>query len=203
MLSFFLSYLLVYKYVVLFIVVALASFGIPLLPATALIMAAWAFAAQGYFDLYSIIIFTVLASVFGDMIGYGVSYRYGRGLFMKIGLKKLLLSSRFNTIEKLFSKHSNSSILLSRFLATSLGPVVNILAGLEKVSLKRFFFFDLIGEILYVIIFSGLGYIFGDQWEAISSISQDITTIVVLLIILIVLFILIWQVKNNRKQAYT
>ncbi len=40
MLSFFLSYLLIYKYVVLFIVVALASFGIPLLPATALIMAA-------------------------------------------------------------------------------------------------------------------------------------------------------------------
>jgi len=53
MLGFFLSYLLLYKYVVLFLVVATASFGLPV-PATALMMAAGAFIAQGYFDFAGI-----------------------------------------------------------------------------------------------------------------------------------------------------
>ena len=45
MIAFFLSYLLVYKYAILFFVVAVTSVGVPL-PATALIVAAGAFAAQ-------------------------------------------------------------------------------------------------------------------------------------------------------------
>lgn len=56
MLSFFLSYLLVYKYTVLFSVIALASFGAPI-PATALLIAAGAFAAQGYLDFQSIFLY--------------------------------------------------------------------------------------------------------------------------------------------------
>lgn len=53
MLTFLLSYLLVYKYTILFCVITGASFGIPL-PATALIMAAGAFAAQGYLSFSDI-----------------------------------------------------------------------------------------------------------------------------------------------------
>jgi membrane protein DedA with SNARE-associated domain len=45
MIAFFLSYFLVYQYIVLFFVVLAASFGFPL-PATMLLMAAGAFAAQ-------------------------------------------------------------------------------------------------------------------------------------------------------------
>lgn len=53
MLSFFLSYLLIYKYTVLFFVIAFASFGFPL-PATALLVATGAFVAQGYLSVYAL-----------------------------------------------------------------------------------------------------------------------------------------------------
>lgn len=86
MLEFFLSYLLIYKYVVLFLVVSIASVGIPM-PATALLMATGAFAAQGYMDLRYIFVFGFLASVLGDLLGYYVSILYGRNVFVYIGLK--------------------------------------------------------------------------------------------------------------------
>jgi len=67
MLNLFLSYLLIYKYAILFSVVFVTSFGLPL-PATALIVAAGAFAAQGYFDFWNIFVCVFIASTLGDIL---------------------------------------------------------------------------------------------------------------------------------------
>lgn len=190
MFSFFLSYLLTYTYLALFVVIVLASFGMPL-PSTVLLIAAGAFAAQGYLDFYSILAFGFFASTIGDTMGYFVSRRYGRNILMRIGFGPLLVSPKFRSMEAFFAGHSNSAIFWSRFLVTSLGPMINILSGLAKISYKKFLFYDILGEILYVIIFSGLGYIFGDQWEVISQISGDVTTILVLLVL--ILFFMAWH----------
>lgn len=114
-----LSSLLLYKYTILCIVIFSASVGFPI-PATALLMAAGAFAAQGYFDLPSILFVSFVASVSGDILGYTLSFRYGREILMRIGFKTLLLSEKFRALETLFSEHSAWAIFSSRFLATSL-----------------------------------------------------------------------------------
>ena len=119
MLEFFLSYLLVYKYAVLFVVVAAASFGFPL-PATPLIMAAGAFTAQGYFNIHWMLACSFFASVLGDSLGYYVSYRFGRKALIRIGFRPILDSPRFARIEKSFRRRSRLSIFLSRFLFTAL-----------------------------------------------------------------------------------
>lgn len=196
MFSFFLSYLLIYTYVALFTVITLASFGIPL-PATVLLIAAGAFAAQGYLDFSSILAFGFSASIIGDTTGYVISRRYGRNILRRIGFETLLVSPKFRSMEAFFAGHSNSAIFWSRFLVTSLGPMVNILSGLAKISYKKFLFYDILGEMLYVIIFSGLGYIFSDQWEVISQISGDVTTILVLLVL--ILFFVVWRIRSGRK----
>jgi len=155
MLSFFLSYLLIYKYAVLFVVITTASIGFPI-PATALLMASGAFAAQGYFDLPSILIYGFFASIIGNVIGYFISFHYGRDILIRIGFKRMFASAKFRAIEHLFAHHSSSTIFLSRFIATGIGPVVNILSGLAKINYKVFFFYNILGGILYVIIFGGL-----------------------------------------------
>ena len=195
MLSFFLSYLLIYKYTILFFVVLTASFGLPL-PATALLMAAGAFVEQGYFDVGSIFLCGILASVSGDITGYFLSFRYGREVLSRMGLRKIIQSKKFLTIEKTFAKHSASTIFLSRFLATSLGPTVNILAGISKTSYKKFLFYDILGEILYIGVFTGLGYVFANQWENISDISQNAMIVVVLILALVAIFLRVFRKKK-------
>lgn len=198
MLSFFLSSLLIYKYTVLFLVIFTASLGFPI-PATALLIAAGAFAAQGYFDLYTIFLYGFFASILGDISGYFVSLRYGRDILVRIGFKNLLASQKFQALEILFARHSSLTIFSSRFFTTSLGPTVNILAGLTKITYRKFLFYDITGELIYIALFSGLGYIFSNQWETISQISGDTTAILVLAVILLVLFTIIWRAKNGKK----
>jgi membrane-associated protein len=78
--------------------------------------------------------------------------------------------------------------------------VVNILAGLSKTSPKKFILFDVLGEVLYVLIFSGLGYMFSDQWEMISSIAGDVTSVLVLIIILVILLAVFLLNKQNAHN---
>lgn len=118
---------------------------------------------------------------------------------MRIGFKGLITSPKFVAIESIFNRHSILVIFSTRFLVTSLGPAVNILSGLSKITYRKFFFYDFLGEFLYVVLFGGLGYIFGNQWETISQISEDVTTVLVLIVILLVLFTVVWQVKNAEK----
>lgn len=199
MLNLFLSYLLIYKYAILFLVVFFTSLWLPL-PATALIVAAGAFAAQGYFDFWSIFVCVLIASVLGDISGYFISRRYGKRILMRIGLKSILSSSNFLALENIFKNRSVSTIFYSRFALTHLGPSINILSGLSKIDRRKFITYDILGEILYAIIFSSLGYTFADQWEMISSISQDIITIIVLIFILIILFAVLWRFRNGKGK---
>lgn len=198
MFGFFLSYLLVYKYFVVFVVVFLASLGLPM-PATAILVAAGAFAAQGYFDMATVLLVSASASILGDMLSYTTSYRYGRKFLYRIGLKKILKSAKFISIERMFVAHVYVTVFTTRFIATSIGPSVNLLAGLAKIRFCNFFLTIFCGEILYAFLFVGLGYMFGEQWESILNISQDITSIVVLIIVLILLVTLWIRSKRGKK----
>jgi len=102
-------------------------------------------------------------------------------------------------MEKTFAKHMGSSVFLSRFLATGLGPAVNVLAGLSKTPFRKFLPYVVVGEVLYVVLFLALGYAFGDQWEAISNITQDIGTIIMLVIVLLGLLATLFRVRRARK----
>lgn len=154
-------------------------------------MASGAFAAQGYLDLPSILLYGFFASVLGDVSGYVISLRYGREILIRIGFKSLLVSERFTAVENIFTRHSVSAIFLSRFLATGLGPAINILAGLAKIPYRKFLLFDILGEFLYITLYIGLGYVFGDQWETISKILGNATTVLVLIVLLLILFIIL------------
>ena len=197
MVSLFLSYFLIYKYLVLFLVVATASFGVPI-PATALLMAAWAFTAQGYLDIWITLFSSFAAAVFWDLLGFFIAFRHGKGVLGFLGFSRFIASPKFLVVENYFSKYSTLSIVLSRFLFTQLGPIINILSWLSQISWKKFLFYDLIGEAVYVILFIGLGYTFGEQWETILSISQDIALILILVLILIVLLVTV-SLKRNKK----
>jgi len=133
------------------------------------------------------------------MFGYIISLRYGREIFIHIGLGQVFLSSKFTIIENLFMQHSATTIFSSRFLATAMGPAVNILSGVTKIHYKKFLLYDILGECCYVLSYGGLGYIFGDQWEAISQISGDMTSIIVLIVILVVLLIISLRRKHEQK----
>ena len=87
MLASLLSFLLLYKYLALFLCVFSVAVIIPL-PINALLLATGAFANFGYFNLAASIAVALSANVLGDMIDFILARRFGPRVFEKFKIQK-------------------------------------------------------------------------------------------------------------------
>ena len=163
-LDFLLSYLLIYKYVTLFIVVFSSAIILPL-PIDILTTAVGAFSSHGYFNFWLSLAVAVGANVSGDIIDYFIFKKYGHAVLREKYVKKY---SYFLKLEEYVKHHAGLTIFISRFVGV-LGPLVNFLAGYIKVPTSRFIFFDLLGNFFEFLLLLSLGYVIGDAWGNISS----------------------------------
>ena len=159
-----LSWLLLYKYTLLFGVFFLSALALPL-PGNTLLLASGAFASQGYMS-YSVALATVLlGNVLGDVAGYTLAVMYGDDILRKLRIKHAYL----NVIERYVASHPRMTIFISRFGGT-LDPLVNILSGLGGVSFKTFLLFDLLGNLVSLTLVISAGYYLGDYWQNFSDV---------------------------------
>jgi len=198
MLETLLSYLLIYTYPVLLLITFLDALIVPL-PSGSIIMAAGAFSSQGYFSFKYVLIVAILGNILGDIAGYLISFYFGKDFLRRIGLKRVVESKKFISLENSYADHVVSIILLSRFFITGLGSIVNILSGLSKISFKKFLIYALSGEIIYVLFFASLGYIFGVEWENIQDITAWASDFIFVVIAIIILGIIYLKKKKNKK----
>lgn len=60
-----------------------------------------------------------------------------------------------------------------RFLLTPWALPVNLLAGSTRYPWHRYMAAVLAGEVTWVALYGGLGYLFADQWESMSQLASD------------------------------
>ena len=66
-------------------------------------------------------------------------------------------------------------IFFSRWLVSPLGPYVNFLSGAARVNWSSFTFWSMLGEITWVSIYVGLGYLFAAQIGALGDILSNLS----------------------------
>ncbi|TWU37778.1 hypothetical protein Q31b_45670 [Novipirellula aureliae] len=147
----------------------LCAVGVPL-PGTIFVIAGGAFMRQGVMDVTWTPIEAFAGAVLGDLTSYGM----GRSMRVRIQ-RRFSDSPKWKRAESTFQKRGGVAIYLTRWLLTPLAVPTNLLAGSGGYSLKRFIAFDIAGELTWLLVFGGLGYGFGSQWEAISDLSRDFT----------------------------
>ena len=185
-----LPYLLLYKYWAIFGITLVAALAFPIPPGT-LLMAAAAFAAQGYLSFAGIIAAGSLGNIAGDNIGYWIARVYGKRVLNKIGFKKTLESQKYKNIEARILKKPKLLIFFSRFEVFS-NLAVNLICGLSGLSYKKYFLYESIGEIAQVSIYCGIGYVVGDNWQVVSGL---ITNFLIFIILIAALFVVIFWKK--------
>ncbi len=163
-----LTYLVTYGAPILFLTAYLGSLGIPF-PITLVIIAAGAFTRQGILDwrlaIPACLAGAVLADnsefLLGRLAGHRFERRFGQSIIWQGALST-------------FNKQGGWAILLTRFWLTNLAPVINLVAG-TRYPYQRFLFFDVTGELLWVLLYGGLGYLVGSAWELASQFVSDFT----------------------------
>lgn len=166
---------------VLFGVLLIGSIGVPM-PATLLLIAAGSFVEQGDLNLWSVLGLASAAAILGDNIGYALGRwggrRAARRMTAWIGGETKLRQA------KTWSKRwGGTGIFFSRWLVTPLGPWLNLTSGMTNYPWRRFVFFDVLGETLWVVLYVSLGRIFSDRVQAMSVFLGDVTWVIIGLII--------------------
>lgn len=178
-------YLILYKYLTIFIIAFAAAFIVPV-PSGSILIAASAFASIGYFNLFWVITISILGNIIGDNLGYFVARKYGKEVLSHVGFRRIFKSKNYMTIESKFSKHSGAIIFVSRFEVLSTLSV-NLLSGISRIPYRKFLIHEFTGSIAQVCMYSLIGYFFVDSWQSVNSTIGAVSFLAILA--LVILFI--------------
>jgi membrane protein DedA with SNARE-associated domain len=148
----------------LFAVVLLESFGVPLPGETALI-AFGVLAAEGHYSIASVIAIAAAGAIVGDNLGYWLIGRVGgRALFRRWSWLSKYSDRVLPRAESLMRRHGGKTVFFGRFVSI-LRYTVAWVAGLSRMQWWRFLFWNAAGGIVWAIAV-GLTAYYGGQAAA-------------------------------------
>ena len=180
-----LAALLLYGQPALFCVIVIAAVGAPL-PVNLMLIAAGSFVEQGEMKLWLVIIVASTAAVLGDQIGYGLARWAGRRVSAWIS-RKIGGEDKIRKTEALAKRWGGPGIFFSRWLVTSLGPWLNVTCGIAEYPWRRFILWVVLGDVLWVVLYVMLGYIFSDRVQAIAEVLGYFTWVFIGFIVSVIL----------------
>lgn len=184
--------LITYGLPVLGVMVFINAAGVPI-PSTFFLLAAGAFVRQGMFSFPIAMGLGILAAVTGDGLSYLMG-RLGKGWVER----RFGQSANWEKAVALFDQHGGVAIWLSRFLLTPLAIPVNLVAGGSGYSYWRFLLYDFTGELVWVSLYIGLGYIFWSQWERLNQTINQFSSI--LIVVCLATGLGYALLRNSRKK---
>lgn len=156
---------------------ALSVYGLPILagtilagtsglpfPSTTLLIAAGALARIGGLDPLLIVLVAMLAALLGDGAGYLVGKYLGDRLPQRI-----VNHPQWNAASVRFVRQGWGAIFLSRWLLTPISVPLNVLAGASGYRGLAFLSAEVAGDLTWVLLYGGAGYLLGTQWETASA----------------------------------
>lgn len=186
----------IWIYVILFVIVFCETGLVvtPFLPGDSLLFATGAIIALpgSELNLFLMAIVIMVAAIIGDATNYYIG--------KSVGIKIFSIKSRFIKKEYLdrthefYEKHGGKTIIYARFI-----PIIRtfapFVAGIGTMNYSRFFTFNVVGAILWVVLFLGAGYLFGN----ISFIKNNFSLVILTIIVVSLLPILFEYIKAKRS----
>jgi membrane-associated protein len=188
--------LLLYGLPVLFGVVLVCSAGIPF-PVSLVLVAAGSFVQQGEMNLWSVIAVASMGAIVGDHVAYVLARWGGRRLVNRLS-RRIGVEENLKIAETFTKRWSGTGVFLSRWLVTALGPWVNLTSGIACYPWQRFLLWDVLGEVLWVVLYVTLGYVFSDRVQALAEIMGSLSWVIVGLIVAVVLG---WKLVGYFKSS--
>ncbi|MBK6646813.1 MAG: DedA family protein [Anaerolineales bacterium] len=184
-----------WTYGILFLVIFVETglVVMPILPGDSLLFAAGTFAALGSFNVWGLIGLLIVAAVLGDAVNYSIGHYLGDRAYNIKWIKKEYLDKT----HAFFEKHGGKAIFLARFvpIVRTFAPFV---AGIGRMSYAYFATYNIVGGISWVVIFTLLGYFFGN----IPFVKKNFELVIIVIILVSVLPMAFewWKHRQEAKQ---
>ncbi|MEG3134990.1 DedA family protein [Rouxiella sp. T17] len=166
----------------------------PFLPGDSLLFVAGALAAlpSNSLDVHVMVFLMVVAAVAGDAVNYTIGRLFGAKLFANPN-SKIFRRSYLEQTHKFYEKHGGKTIILARFvpIVRTFAPFV---AGMGRMSYRHFATYNVIGALIWVLLLTYAGYLFGN----VPFVQNNLKFVIVAIIVVSVLPAII-EVIRHRK----
>mgnify|MGYP001277206721 FL=1 len=186
-----------WMYIVLFAIIFCETGLVitPFLPGDSLLFAVGALCAleSSGLNLGLMMGLLVIAAILGDAANYGIGRYLGPAVFTS-ERSFLLNKNHLLHTQRFYEKHGGKTIVLARFI-----PIVRtfapFVAGIGRMSYRRFGVFNVAGALAWVIGFLSLGYAFGNM----PIVKKQFHYVILAIIILSVLPAVIEFIRARRS----
>jgi membrane-associated protein len=129
------------------------------LPGDSMLVTAGVYAATGKLDLLTLNLLLVPAAVIGPFLSYWIGASTG-SLLMTRQRTRFFRPEYVVLAQQFYERHGGKAIVLARFMPV-LRTFVPVVAGIAKMSYRRYLWFTLVGGAGWVISMTTLGYFVG------------------------------------------
>ena len=176
---------------------------IPPIPSEIIMPLGGYFVYQGNLNFYILVIFGLIGTVLGGLPWYYL----GRFLnekklanFVDSKGKFIGISSRDLNKSKLwFDKYGVSLVFWGR-LIPGIRTLISVPAGIELMPLKRFLIWTTLGSLIWVVLLSLLGYLFGENYRIIESYVDNFKSFIKPLLFVILILFTLKYLKNIKLK---
>lgn len=148
-------------YLILFIIVFCETglVVVPFLPGDSLLFAAGVLAGAGFMGYFSAMGIFLLAGASGDCVNYILGHFAGPAIFRKE--HRFIKKEYLVAAHAFYERHGGKAIILARFIPI-IRTFVPFVAGIARMHPYVFFFYNIIGCILWVGTLVSTGYFLGN-----------------------------------------
>jgi membrane protein DedA with SNARE-associated domain len=157
-------------------------------------------AYQGHLNLVLVIVIGSLAELGGSYLSYAVGRIGGRPLVERLARYVLITRADIQRAERFFAGRGAWAVAVGRALPV-IRAFTSLVAGLIEVPAVQFGAFSLLGTVVYVTVFSVIGYELGSAWGSLSHYLSIGSYVVVAVVVLAVVAFVVYRLREFRKEA--
>ena len=137
----------------------------------------------------------IVAAIVGDAVNYTIGRLFGEKLFSNPN-SKIFRRSYLDKTHAFYARHGGKTIILARFvpIVRTFAPFV---AGMGHMSYRHFAMYNVAGALLWVLLFTYAGYLFGD----LPVVQENLKLLIVAIIVLSVLPGVIEVIRHKRAAS--
>jgi membrane-associated protein len=187
-----------WTYLIIFLVIfAETGFVVtPFLPGDSLLFAVGALIAKGDtgLNIYIMGLLLIAAGISGNTVNYFLGSFLGPKVFKPEN--RILKVEYYNKTKDYFNKKGGNMLIFSRFMPIfrTFAPFV---AGIGKMKFIHFTYYNVVGGVLWIVSFLGIGFIFGN----IPIIKNNFTYVMLVIIVLTLLPAIIAAIKAKKSMG--
>ena len=184
----------VWIYAILFLIIFCETGLVvtPFLPGDSLLFAAGGIAALGEMNIHLMVALLLVAAILGDAVNFAIGKYFGARLFANPD-SKIFRRAYLDKTHAFYEKHGGKTIIIARFvpIVRTFAPFV---AGMGNMHYGRFIRYNIIGAILWVVLFSYAGYFFAN----IPLVKNNLALVLAAIIVISVLPGVVEVVRARR-----